>query len=118
MLFSFQPIGLLQLTVVQSGSRASFRQQHKPFYIGLGFLFKYLLYFLRLMTPLLFKSLAAQLNISKDKGPVFISVDFSFGDESSQRGTFVVVEGFLVSIWSCGTNTGGRISSSGGVCEG
>ena len=46
-----------------------------------------------------------------------MSFEFNFGDESNQRGTFVVVEGFLVSIWSHGTNTGGRISSSGGVCD-
>ena len=69
------------------------------------------------MTPLSFKSLAARLNISKDNGPVFISVDFNFSDESSQKGTFVVVEGFLVSIWSHGTNTGGKISSTSGVCD-
>ena len=69
------------------------------------------------MTPLLLKSLAAQLNISKDNGPVFMSFEFNFGDESNQRGTFVVVEGFSVSIWSFGKNTGGRISSSGGVCD-
>ena len=64
--------------VVQRGSWAFFQQQHKQPYISLGFLLKYLLYFLRLMTPLLFKSLVAQLNISKDNGPVFISVDFQF----------------------------------------
>ena len=29
----------------------------------------------------------------------------------------MVVKGFLVSIWSHGTNTGGRISSSGGVWD-
>ena len=69
------------------------------------------------MTPLSFKSLAARLNISKDNGPVFISVVFNFGDESKQRGTLVVVKGFSVSIWSHGTNTGGRISSSGGVWD-
>ena len=67
------------------------------------------------MTPLSFKSVAAQLNISEDNDPV--SVDFNFGDGSNWRGTFVVVEGFLVSIWSHGTNTGGRISSSSGVCD-
>ena len=69
------------------------------------------------MTPLSFKSLAAWLNISKDNGPVFMSFEFNFGDESKQMGTFVVVEGFSVSIWSHGTNTGGRISSSSGVCD-
>ena len=46
-----------------------------------------------------------------------MSFEFKFGDESNQRGTFVVVEGFSVSIWSHGTITGGRISSSGGVCD-
>ena len=61
-----------------------------------------------------FKSVAAQLNISKDNGPV--SIDFKFGDGSDQRGMFVV-EGFLVSIWSHGTNTSGKVSSSGGVCD-
>ena len=49
------------------------------------------------MTPLSFKSLAAQLNISKDKGPVFMSVVF-IGDGSNQKGIFMVVEGFSVSI--------------------
>ena len=70
------------------------------------------------MTPLSFKSVAARLNISKDNGPVFMLFDFNFSDGSNWRGTFVVVEGFLVSIWSHGTNTGGRISSSSGVCDG
>ena len=69
------------------------------------------------MTPLSSKSLAAQLNISKDKGPVFMLFEFNFGDESNQSGIFIVVEGFLVAIWSHGTNTGGRISSSSGVCD-
>ena len=63
------------------------------------------------------KSVAAQLNISKDSSQVFISVVFNFGDESNQRGTLVVIEGFSVSIWSHGTNTGGRISSSSGVLD-
>ena len=45
------------------------------------------------MTPLSFKSLAARLNISKDKGLVFMLVVF-IGDGSSQKGIFVVVEGF------------------------
>ena len=87
-----------------------------PFHTGLDFLFRYLLYFFRLMTPLLFKSLAAQLNISKDNGPVFVSVGF-IGDDSNWKGIFMVVEGFLVSIWSFGTITGGKNSSSGGVCD-
>ena len=42
---------------------------------------------------------------------------FNFSNEFHQKGTFIVVEGFLVAIWSCGTSTGGRISSSGGVCD-
>ena len=49
------------------------------------------------MTPLSFKSLAAQLNISKDKGPVFMLVVL-IGDGSSQKGIFIVVVGFSVSI--------------------
>ena len=36
------------------------------------------------MTPLLFKSLVAQLNISKDKGPVFMPVVF-MGDGSNSK---------------------------------
>ena len=54
------------------------------------------------------------MNISKDNGPV--SIDFNFGDGSNWRGIFVV-EGFLVSIWSHGINTGGKVSSSSGVCD-
>ena len=50
------------------------------------------------MIPLVSKSLSAQLNISKDKGPDLVSFDFNFSDESSQRGIFVVVEGLLVAI--------------------
>ena len=69
------------------------------------------------MIPLLFKSLAAQLNISKDSSPKPMLVNFIFDDESICKGTSVVVEGFSVAIWSCGTNKGGRISSSGGVCD-
>ena len=42
---------------------------------------------------------------------------FNFSDESNQRGIFVVVEGFSAAIWSHGTSTGGRISSSSGVCD-
>ena len=56
-----------------------------------------MLYFFKLMIPLSFKSVAARLNISKDKGPVFVSVVFR-GDGSNQNGIFVVVEGFSVSI--------------------
>ena len=42
------------------------------------------------------------------------------GEGSSQNGwngIDVVVEGFVISIWSFGTDTGGRMSSSGGVCD-
>ena len=78
-------------------------------------MYRYLLYFLRLISPLSFKSVAAQLNISKDNNPV--SIDSNFSDGSDQRGTCVVVEGFLVSIWSHGINTGGKVSSSGGFCD-
>ena len=46
------------------------------------------------MIPLSSKSLAARLNISKDKGPVFMSFEFNFGDESNREGIFIVVEGF------------------------
>ena len=49
------------------------------------------------MISLLSKSLAAWLNISKDKGPVFMLFGFNFGDESNQRGIFIV-EGFLATI--------------------
>ena len=50
------------------------------------------------MIPFSSKSLAAWLNISKDKGPVFMSVEFNFSDESNQREIFVVVEGLLAAI--------------------
>ena len=85
--------------------------------MGLDFLYRYLLYSFWLISPFSPKSVAAQLNISNDSGPVFISVVLNFGDESNQRGTVVVVEGLLASIWSHRTNTGGRISSSGGVWD-
>ena len=42
-------------------------------------------------------------------------------DGSNQNGWYgidAVVEGFVVSIWSFGTNVGGSISSSSGVCDG
>ena len=71
------------------------------------------------MTPLSFKSVATWFNISKDKGPVLKLVGFT-GDGSNQNrwsDVDAVVEGFAVSIWSCGTIIGGRISSSGGVCD-
>ena len=50
------------------------------------------------MIPLVSKSLAACLNISKDKHPDLISFELNFGDESSQRGIFAVVEGLSVAI--------------------
>ena len=52
------------------------------------------------MTPCLFKSAAAQLNIYKDKGPVLKSVEV-IGDGSNQDGwygTDMVVDGFVISI--------------------
>ena len=85
--------------------------------MGLDFLYRYLQYFLRLIFPFGPKSVAAWLNISNYSGPVFISVVLYFSVESNRRGTLVVVEGLLASIWSCGTNTGDRISSSGGAWD-
>ena len=64
------------------------------------------------MTPLSFKSVVAQLNISKDKCPVLKSVGFT-GNGSNQNGwskVDAVVEGFVVSIWSWGTVIGGKMS--------
>ena len=52
------------------------------------------------MIPLSFKSVAARLNISKDKGPVLTPVEF-IGNGSNQNGwngIDAVVEGFAVSI--------------------
>ena len=52
------------------------------------------------MTPLSFKSVAARLNISKDKGPVLTLVEV-IGEGSNQNrwnGIDMVVEGFVVSI--------------------
>ena len=63
--------------------------------------------------------MAAQLNISKDNGPVVNSVVVR-GDGSNQGGwygTEMVFDGFVVSIWSFGTITGGRMSSSSRVCD-
>ena len=112
----FQHVGFsVNVFMKLSGNFSS--AAYAMFYIGFDFLLKYLLYFLRFIFPLSSKSVAAWLNISKDKGPVYMSVEFNFSDESNQRGIFVVVEGFSVAIWSHGTNTGGRISSSGGVCD-
>ena len=71
------------------------------------------------MTPLSFKLVAARLNISNDKGPDLTSVAV-MGKGSSQNGwngIEVVVEGFVISIWRFGTDTGGRMSSSGRVCD-
>ena len=31
--------------------------------------------------------------------------------------SIVLVEGVVVATWSCGTSTGGRVSSSSGVCD-
>ena len=69
------------------------------------------------MIPFSFKSVVAQLNISKDMGPVLMLV-VVIVDGSNRDGWYVidmVVEGFVVSTWSFGTNVGGSISSSGGV---
>ena len=71
------------------------------------------------MTPFSFKSVAAWFNISKDNGPVLKSVEV-MGDGSNWDGWYgmdMAVEGFVVSIWSFGTIIGGRMSSSGGVCD-
>ena len=78
----------------------AFSHQQHSHYIGLDFLYRYLLYFFKLMMPLSFRSVAAQLNISKDKGLVLTSIEF-IGDGSNQNGwngIDVVVEGFVVSI--------------------
>ena len=48
------------------------------------------------MTPLLFKSAAGQLNISKDK--VSSVFEPHFGDVSNQWRISVIVEGLLVAI--------------------
>ena len=66
-----------------------------------------------------FKSVAVQLNISKDTGPVLTLV-VVIDDGSNWDGWYgigMVVKGFVVSIRSFGTNVGGSISSSGGVCK-
>ena len=52
------------------------------------------------MIPFSFKSVAVQLNISNDKGPVLTSVEV-MGDSSNWDGWYgidMVVEGFVVSI--------------------
>ena len=48
------------------------------------------------MTPLLFKSVTAWLNNSKDKGSSVFEPNFS--DVSNQWGIFVIVEGLSVAI--------------------
>ena len=60
-----------------------------------------------------------QLNISKDTGPVltFVVVIDDGSNWDSWYGIDMVVEGFVVSIQSFGTNVGGSISSSSGVCK-
>ena len=71
------------------------------------------------MIPFSFKSVAVQLNISKDMGPVLTLV-VVIDDGSNRDGWYgidMVVKGFVVSIQSFGTNVGGSISSSGGVCK-
>ena len=59
------------------------------------------------------------MNISKDTGPVltFVVLIDDGSNWDSWYGIDMVVEGFVVSIQSFGTNVGGSISSSGGVCE-
>ena len=49
------------------------------------------------MIPLVSKSLAAQLNISKDKGPDLISFELNFSEESSQRG---ISAGSHLKLWN------------------
>ena len=48
------------------------------------FLTKYWLYFFRFIIPLLFKSLVALSNISKDTGSVISSFGICFGSSSTQ----------------------------------
>ena len=58
------------------------------------------------MIPFSFKSVAAWLNISKDMGPVLTLV-VVIVDGSNRGGWYgidTVVEGFVVSIWSFGTD--------------
>ena len=60
--------------------------------------------------------MAAWLNISNDNGLVLQSVEVDGNGSKGDvwYGMDIVVSGF--SICSFGTNTGGRTSSSGGVC--
>ena len=66
---------------------------------------------------MVFKSLVALLNISKDTGSVVTSFGICVGPSSTWMGLSIVfVEGVEAVICSHGTGTGGRISSSGVVC--
>ena len=71
------------------------------------------------MIPFSFKSVVVQLNIYKDTGPVltFVVVIDDGSNRDGWYGIDMVVEGFVVSIQIFGTNVGGSISSSGGVCK-
>ena len=70
------------------------------------------------MIPFELKSLVALLNISNDTGLEFIVFALIFGIDSVCMGSSIVlVEGIAVATSSHGTNTGGRISSSSGVCD-
>ena len=50
-----------------------------------------MLYFLRFMIPLVFKSSVALLNISKDTGSVVSSFGICFGPSSSQMDLFIAL---------------------------
>ena len=81
------------------------------------FLTKYQLYFFRFIIPLIFKSLVALLNISKDTGSVFSSFGICFGPSSTWMDlSIALVEGIEAATWNHGTSTGGRIRSSSAVC--
>ena len=75
------------------------------------------MYFFKLVIPFVLRSLAALLNISNDTGSDLTSFALSSGVGSRQRGSSIVLEGISVAAWSHGTNTGGRISFFGGVCD-
>ena len=69
------------------------------------------------MIPLVFKSSAALLNISKDTGSIVSSLGICFGPCSIQMDlSIALVEGVEATTCSCGTSTWGRISSSSAVC--
>ena len=55
------------------------------------FFTKYWLYFFRFIIPLLFKSLVALLNISKDTGSVVSSFGISFGPSSTWMGLSIAL---------------------------